>query len=671
MASDQKGDQPRGACVPPRIGFATELNPNRREAWSGTNRAMLAALEATSAGVRVLPPILEGTTVLLNRVGKVAKRFAGVNLMPNRHPRVAALKARVLAREARAAGVDVLFAPASSALIAAMPPGLPIAYASDATLRLLIGYYPGYTGLPPAVERRAVALEAAAMRQADLLVYPSRWAARSAVEDYGIDPARVMVQPFGANLPDPPPRAEALAPRPPGPLRLLFCGVDWRRKGGPVALGAVRALRERGVPAELLILGCAPPAGEALPPGVEVIPFLDKAVPAERVRFRRAFAEADVLLLPTEAECFGIVMCEAAASKPCAAPPATTSRRASTGPPGRRRCCRAWRRWRGGMGPLRPDGWRKLSPTRRGAGTSPGHPDGGCELFHFIVPVRHPSTVTRLDEQRTRIEALLASMAAQTDPRFLCHVVVNPEQALPPLPPFARRVDLDIPPSARLAAAQSRDEVYDAIQLDKGARVAAAVRDVAPDDLVMVADDDDLVARRLVAFALRRHAREGATTLWVVDKGYGWDGGAKAWPINNFHRTCGTSLIVPAHRYRFRPGREAQDPEAALDDLRELGSHRRIVDTEVAAGRPVAPVPFRAAIYRLGQANTSRDLLEKAGWSPPEHRGSKAPLHRRALRWATRRLGLSRPDLAGVAVHLPDRPVPLASLRADFAGLPG
>lgn len=305
------------ALAAPRIALATELDPGRRSAWSGTIRYMADALRDAGAEMVRLDPIWEWPTQTLTLGGKILRRLTGIDPMFNRSRLMARLKARTLARRLQATPVDAVFAPVGSTLIPEMPPGVPIIYASDATLRLMQDYYGRYGASGGRIGERAIAGERAALHRADLLVYPTRWAARSAVEDYGVDPARILVQPFGANLADPPDRAAALAPRRPGPLRLLFCGVEWVRKGGDVALAAVAALGAAGTPVELVILGCTPPPGAlddpALRAAVTVIPFLDKAVPAERRRFRELFLDADLLVLPTHAECYGLVFCEAAA----------------------------------------------------------------------------------------------------------------------------------------------------------------------------------------------------------------------------------------------------------------------------------------------------------------------------------------------------------------------
>ena len=53
-------------------------------------------------------------------------------------------------------------------------------------------------------------LEKRAIEKARLLLYPTRWAADSAIKDYGADPQKVRVIPFGANIEHPPAKRDVL-----------------------------------------------------------------------------------------------------------------------------------------------------------------------------------------------------------------------------------------------------------------------------------------------------------------------------------------------------------------------------------------------------------------------------------------------------------------------------
>jgi glycosyltransferase involved in cell wall biosynthesis len=62
---------------------------------------------------------------------------------------------------------------------------------------------------------------------------------------------------------------------------LLFVGRDWSRKGGDIAFKTLISLCERGVDAELVIVGSTPPP-EIKHEKLRVIPYLDKNVPQQR-----------------------------------------------------------------------------------------------------------------------------------------------------------------------------------------------------------------------------------------------------------------------------------------------------------------------------------------------------------------------------------------------------
>jgi len=72
------------------------------------------------------------------------------------------------------------------------------------------------------------------------------------------------------------------------------------------------SLLEKGVAARLVICGCSPPR-QFFHPQITVIPFLDKKVPEQRARFSRLFLEAHFFVFPTQAEAYGLVLCEASA----------------------------------------------------------------------------------------------------------------------------------------------------------------------------------------------------------------------------------------------------------------------------------------------------------------------------------------------------------------------
>ena len=275
---------------------------------------MVMSLRAGGHEVETIDiPALSTLASLTRTAARMQRRGVGQDLALDRTAILARIKARMIRRHLRDYdGIDALLMPVGSTLLPFLKTDIPVIYVSDATLPLITDYYNRYAHFSSPTRRRAVALERAALRRVDLGVFPTRWAADSARDDLGLPQERILVAPFGPNISDPPARDDVLRPREAGPTRLLFCAVEWERKGGPVVLDMMERLRGAGRDVELTIVGVVPP-GDGVPAGVTVVPYLDKRDPDEARRFREIFAQADLFVMPTQAECFGMVFCEAAA----------------------------------------------------------------------------------------------------------------------------------------------------------------------------------------------------------------------------------------------------------------------------------------------------------------------------------------------------------------------
>jgi glycosyltransferase involved in cell wall biosynthesis len=131
----------------------------------------------------------------------------------------------------------------------------------------------------------------------------SRWAADSVVQQYGIPSDRVVVVGAGANLGMRPERRHDTA----NPY-VLFVGLDWEQKGGPLLLEAFRLLRASYPAIRLKIVGCAPPVEE---PGVDVIGYLSPKQPESRRRLEALYGGASCFVLLSRFDCFPNVVLEA------------------------------------------------------------------------------------------------------------------------------------------------------------------------------------------------------------------------------------------------------------------------------------------------------------------------------------------------------------------------
>jgi glycosyltransferase involved in cell wall biosynthesis len=199
--------------------------------------------------------------------------------------------------------------------VAFLPGKLPLVTIEDATHRVLFDAYPTFKNLCGATRRHGDQIQRSAIKRASASVFSSDWAATSAVRDYNANPEKVHVVPFGANFERQPAREDvirAIDSRGHKKIRLLFIGVEWERKGGPVALQVVRTLVKLGIPAHLTIIGCTPVISNEDADHVSVRGFIKKTSDGQQEIFNE-FGKAHFLIVPSVAECYGLVYCEASA----------------------------------------------------------------------------------------------------------------------------------------------------------------------------------------------------------------------------------------------------------------------------------------------------------------------------------------------------------------------
>lgn len=189
----------------------------------------------------------------------------------------------------------------------------------DQTLLQLLDHYGLRSKIGRQIAREAVERERQGYHTAAGIIVESHWAARSIIEDYGISPDRVHIVLPGANL-DPDAyfqweKENQHRERNPAdlhdPVRFVFIGRDWKRKGLDRLLGAFAIARRRGSRAILRIIGCQQ---ESLPaslkdiPGVEWCGIIDKR--RESQRFLHLVSECDVGCLLSRAEAGGLAQRE-------------------------------------------------------------------------------------------------------------------------------------------------------------------------------------------------------------------------------------------------------------------------------------------------------------------------------------------------------------------------
>ncbi len=173
----------------------------------------------------------------------------------------------------------------------------------------MIDYYAEFARLSKPLAQSALRLDRQSVLRSRASLFSTQWAASSAIRDYGADPSRVHVVPWGANIPaQEVPRHSASAPN--DVCHLVFIGVDWERKGGAIAAAAVSRLAAAGLAVKLHIIGANP---ELLPKTDSIIVhgFINKSTREGRLEFDSIMSQASFLFVPTRQDCSPMVFPEA------------------------------------------------------------------------------------------------------------------------------------------------------------------------------------------------------------------------------------------------------------------------------------------------------------------------------------------------------------------------
>ena len=295
-----------------KVGFAARWSPEDKRSWSGISYYTWQQIknynETEVYHFRWPWRLREWLTAQKSFNKRLFKKHTAVEFLRA----YARYFSKQLENELKTRPVDVLFIPASSQLLAYLNTSIPVIYMTDATFSQLQGYYTDFSNLASYNIRQGIELDKRAFQKAAHCMLASDWCRHSAIHDYGIPENRISVLPMGANM-DAIPATADINTAASGQCRLLFLGVEWERKGGDLAIAAFRQLQEKGMQPTLHIVGCVPPHDLSQEKNITVIPFLDKNKPEQAAELDRLFRQTDFLLLPTRAECAGVVFSEAAA----------------------------------------------------------------------------------------------------------------------------------------------------------------------------------------------------------------------------------------------------------------------------------------------------------------------------------------------------------------------
>lgn len=290
-----------------KIAYLVSRDPHDKRSWSGINYSCLQQLERY-ADVDIIIPQRDTFDTIVEKIYKAQARLQGkfynAEFLPFWSKRIG----RKLSNDLANKDYDAVFmigAPLGSYL----KTNIPILYYSDATYHLMLEYY--YKNLSPQSIRHGNELQKLTLQNNTINMFASEWARQDAINFYGIPADKCIVGHFGANVDTG--NFQKAEPEE-DVVNLLFVGVEWQRKGGDVAVECVRYLNKVSKDKKFVLhlVGIHPPY-EITDEFVKVYGFLNRNIPEQAQQMIHLREIADLFVLPTRAECAGIVFCESSA----------------------------------------------------------------------------------------------------------------------------------------------------------------------------------------------------------------------------------------------------------------------------------------------------------------------------------------------------------------------
>ncbi|MFC2106987.1 glycosyltransferase family 4 protein [Bacteroidota bacterium] len=294
-----------------KIAFVTTFNPKGKTSWAGTSRYMARALEKHIGDIVFLGP-LQPNVSLLDYFGRIVKKLTGRTYDISHSIIVARKYAKILESKLSKDKYDFIFAPASATALAYLKTSIPIIYYTDTTFNSLYNYYEWFSGFNFLSVWEGNRIEKKALKNSNYLILTSEWTKNSVLNYYNINEDKITLAPMGANINNAPPLDTVISREKGNICKIIFIGMEWERKGGQIAIETVNLLNQMGLNTHITMIGCKVPE-EFRNENLTIIEYIDKSKKKDKELFLKLLCESHFLLLPTRAECFGIVFCEASA----------------------------------------------------------------------------------------------------------------------------------------------------------------------------------------------------------------------------------------------------------------------------------------------------------------------------------------------------------------------
>ena len=277
------------------IAFLTTLNPADINNWSGTTFHLFHAL-SRKHHVKVI-----GQNTLLQAAYFTKDNYIKKNPLENYVSVFGKLCTEQLTNYDLVFFGDLYLAPF-------LDVNVPVVHLSDVTYHSFQSY------LNPLKNEEQIKkiemMEKKLLNKYTAIINTQEWTKQSTINYYDIEPGKIHVVEFGANIPTP---SDYKIDIQTDICNLVFIGKNWQKKGGDKVLGAYRKLKSDGFRCQLTSIGSIIRVPNDEDENFVIIPYIDKSKPEHLERFCKILQKAHFLVLPTECDAFGIVCWEASA----------------------------------------------------------------------------------------------------------------------------------------------------------------------------------------------------------------------------------------------------------------------------------------------------------------------------------------------------------------------
>ncbi|MBI5542152.1 MAG: glycosyltransferase family 4 protein [Bacteroidia bacterium] len=303
-----------------KIAFILPQNVHDKGIWSGTPYYMYNHLKNSFNEIVTISPIKKGNRLLyflFTSFSSILNKLTRKQCVNYYHSYfLPKIYAKYIDNILKNDPVDAIVSPSNIPFLYTNS-STPLFIITDATVDLLYKEYNNGKGWSKKYLKSQRHCAITVSDKAVHIVSSSKWIIPSLVNDFNISSSKITVIPFGANLNTDNIKFSIKEIKDNEPVKLLFVGKGWDRKGGAIAIAICDELIKQNVNIQLTIVGSKVP-DEFSRPYITNYPMLNKNNPQELSIIDKLYIDAHFFILFPGAEMYGIVFCEAAAyGLPC------------------------------------------------------------------------------------------------------------------------------------------------------------------------------------------------------------------------------------------------------------------------------------------------------------------------------------------------------------------